>query len=78
MKTSESDHLHRLVHAMTRAEKRYFKLYTSRHTLPGMNVLQVLFDAIAAMPSYDVSLLRRQFAGQAFMRRFAITKRLRN
>lgn len=75
MKTSESDHLHRLVHAMTRAEKRYFKLYTSRHTLPGMNVLQVLFDAIAAMPSYDVSLLRRQFAGQAFMRRFAITKR---
>ena len=75
MKTSGSDHLHRLVHAMTRAEKRYFKLYTSRHALPGTNVLQVLFDAIAAMPTYDVTLLRRQFADHAFMRRFAITKR---
>ncbi|HRO40169.1 MAG TPA: hypothetical protein PLY76_09040 [Flavobacteriales bacterium] len=73
--SADNDHLHRLVHSMTRAEKRYFKLYTSRHLVGNQSVHQLLFDAIAAMPAYDVSILHRQFAGQSFMRRFAITKR---
>ncbi|MBP8822010.1 MAG: hypothetical protein KBH07_00030 [Flavobacteriales bacterium] len=75
MSHTGSDHLHRLVHAMTRAEKRYFKLYTSRHPLPGTSVQQALFDAIAALPAYDQAALERQFHGQPFMRRFAVTKR---
>lgn len=75
MKNSDSDHLHRLVHAMTRAEKRYFKLYASRHHPSGAGVQRALFDAIAAMPVYDMEALRRQFAGKPFLRRFAITKR---
>lgn len=69
------DHLHRLIHSMSRLEKRYFKLYTSRHAAAGTSNHQLLFDAVAAMPVYDLGKLRKQFEGCAFMRRFAITKR---
>lgn len=72
---ADNDHLHRLIHSLTRAEKRYFKLYTSRHLVGDHSVHQLLFDAIAAQPAYDAPALRRQFAGQPFMRRFPITKR---
>lgn len=69
------DHVHRLIHSMSRAEKRYFKLHTSRHLVAGHSNYQELFDAIAAMPAYDEKGLRKRFAGAAFMRRFSITKR---
>lgn len=69
------DHLHRLIQSMTRAEKRYFKLYTSRHLVAGHSNQQALFDAISAMPTYDLKTLKEQFAGEPFMRRFSITKR---
>ena len=75
MPNAAPDHLHRLIHAMSRAEKRHFKLYTSRHLPGGRSSLQLLFDAVAAMPEYDPDALREKFAGQAFMRRFPITKR---
>lgn len=70
-----TDHLHRLIRSLSRAEKRHFKLHTSRHLLGGQSKLHGLFDAIAAMPAYDAAELARKFAGQPFMRRFAITKR---
>ena len=60
---------------MTRAEKRYFKLYTSRHVVGGRSNYQLLFDAIARMPDYDEDALLKKFAGEAFTKRFAITKR---
>jgi hypothetical protein len=60
---------------MTRAEKRYFKLYVSRHALSAEHNHSVLFDAIAAMDVYDEKALHVRFADKAFMRRFSITKR---
>ncbi len=60
---------------MSRAEKRYFKLYTGRHLISGQSNTQVLFDAIAAMDVYDENALIEKFRGQSFTRRFAITKR---
>jgi hypothetical protein len=60
---------------MTRAEKRYFKLYCSRHLPVGKGAHVELFDAIAGMAAYDEHALRKQFDGAAFMRRFPITKR---
>lgn len=69
------DHVHRLIRSMSRAEKRYFKLYTSRHLVAGHSNQQELFDAISAMASYDLKALEKQFKGEAFMRRFSITKR---
>ena len=75
MANSPQDHVHRLVRSMTPAEKRYFKLHTSRHLVAGHSNHQELFDAIASMTEYDEGRLRGQFAGASFMRRFPITKR---
>ena len=69
------DHVHRLIRSMSPAEKRYFKLHTSRHVVSGHSNHQELFDAIAGMTEYDENVLRKRFAKEAFMRRFPITKR---
>ena len=47
---------------MSRAEKRYFKLHTSRHLVAGHSNHQALFDAIAAMPAYDDILSNDEIA----------------
>ncbi|MBL7963865.1 MAG: hypothetical protein JNM31_08465 [Flavobacteriales bacterium] len=75
MPSKALDHVHRLIHSMDRAEKRYFKLYTSRHMPGGKNGSQRLFDAIAAMESYDEAALLLRFKHEPFVKRFAITKR---
>ncbi|MCB0786499.1 MAG: hypothetical protein KDC02_20120, partial [Flavobacteriales bacterium] len=75
MSNKAHDHVHRLVRSMTRAEKRYFKLYTSRHVVGGKSNYQLLFDAIARMQEYDEEALLKKFAAEAFTKRFAITKR---
>lgn len=75
MSNKAHDHVHRLIRSMSRAEKRYFKLYTSRHVVSGHSNHQLLFDAIAAMVTYDEEALLRKFKGHAFVRRFPITKR---
>lgn len=75
MPSQPQDHVHRLIHSMTRAEKRYFKLYCSRHISSGQGIHTELFDAIGGMAQYDEQALRRQFPGAAFMRRFPVTKR---
>lgn len=75
MANHAQDHLHRLIRSMTRPEKRYYKLYTSRHLLGGHSNYHLLFDAIAAMDVYDEPALRKKFEGAAFLRSFSITKR---
>lgn len=59
---------------MTRQEKRYFKLYASRHVVGGKNTGLVLFDVIAGMETYDEREIHRRFAGEAFLKRFTVTK----
>jgi tetratricopeptide (TPR) repeat protein len=75
MSNRTQDHVHRLILSMTRAEKRYFKLFTGRNSNLGHNNHTVLFDAIAAMEHYDEQAVMDQFKGEAFTHRFAITKR---
>ncbi|MFT3884575.1 MAG: hypothetical protein QM724_03830 [Flavobacteriales bacterium] len=75
MANHAQDHVHRLIRSLTRPEKRYYKLYTSRHLLGGHSNHHLLFDAIAAMDVYDEGALRKKFEGQAFLRSFSITKR---
>ena len=52
-----SDHIFRLIHAMTPAEKRYFK----RHFASEQSVLTQLFDFINKMKSYDEQLIKQSF-----------------
>lgn len=75
MPQKASDHLHRLIRSLSRAEKRYFKLHTARHMVGGQSNMQTLFDAIAGMEEYDERALLDRFEHEAFTNRFAITKR---
>ena len=51
-----SDHIFQLVHAMSPAEKRYFKL----HFASEVNQLTQLFDTVNQMKSYDEEALKRK------------------
>jgi len=75
MSNKAHDHVHRLIRSMTRAEKRYFKLFTGRHVLDGQSNHQMVFDAIATMDEYDEPALLARFKDEAFTNRFSITKR---
>jgi tetratricopeptide (TPR) repeat protein len=69
------DHLHRLIHSLDRAEKRYFKLYAARHLAAGQGNHVRLFDAIEKMSEYNEKQLLSRFEKEPFVRHFAITKR---
>jgi hypothetical protein len=74
MANKASDHLHRLIRRMSKAEKRYFTLYTSRHAGDEETNYQVLFEAIDAQEEYDEEKLIRQLADRPLVRRFPIAK----
>lgn len=74
MSNKVSDNLHRLIKSLSKPEKRYFKIYSSRHTLGEQNNYQILFDAIGKQDEYDEDALKRHFAGQAFVNKFSIAK----
>lgn len=75
MSNKVHEHVHRLIHAMSRAEKRYFKLTVKRFAPQGESHHVLLFDAIANMPEYDEAALLQRFKGRPFTHRFPITKR---
>ncbi|MFZ5553137.1 MAG: hypothetical protein ACOZCO_08490 [Bacteroidota bacterium] len=74
MSNTASDHLHRLIKALTKPEKRYFKVFSSRHTLGEANNYQLLFDAIEKMEEYDEEAIRKKFARDAFVKQLSIAK----
>lgn len=51
-----------LIQSMTMSEKRYFKVYSSKHVIGGKNDYVQLFDAIDKMSDYDEdALLSKKF-----------------
>lgn len=74
MSNKASDSLHRLIKAMSKPEKRYFKVFTSRHVIGEQNNYQRLFDAIDKQDTYDESAILRKFKNDAFIKRFSIAK----
>jgi hypothetical protein len=69
-----SDELHRLIRSLSQSEKRFFKIYASRHVIGEGNNYVLLFDAIAKQRSYNEKALKEKFAGIPFMKRFAAVK----
>ncbi len=69
--------LFELIKSLSKSEKRYFKLYASRHVLGDKdeNSYYKIFDEISKMKEYDESLLINKFKGQSFLNRFSITKK---
>lgn len=75
MSSKVNNALFDLVHSLTKSEKRYFKLMSSRHAIGGENNYIVLFDAIDKQSEYDEEKLFKIFKGEAFLNRFSITKK---
>lgn len=64
-----------LVKSMSKSEKRYFKLMSSRHTIGEENNYVRLFDFLDKQDEYNEDDLFKNFKGEAFLNRFSITKK---
>ncbi len=74
MSNKASNNLHELIKSLNKSEKRYFKVFSSRHTIGNENGYIKLFDFISAMDEYDEDLIFDKFKGQALLNKFSITK----
>lgn len=75
MSSKVNEALFDLVKSMTKSEKRYFKLMSSRHTIGGENNYVRIFDYLDKQEIYDEKELFKDFDGEAFLNRFSITKK---
>ena len=69
MSNKASDHLYKLVKSLSKAEKRYFKIFTSRHTIGESNSYQEVFDYIDKMSDYDEQMIKEHFKDESFIER---------
>ncbi len=74
MSNKVSNHLFELIKSLNKSEKRYFKLFSSRHTIGEENGYLKLFDFIDRMDTYQEDLIFMHFKGQALLNKFSITK----
>ena len=74
MSNKASDNLHRLIKAMSKTEKRYFKVFSSRHIIGEQNNYERLFDAIDSQEEYNEEKVLKKFKGEDFTKRFSIAK----
>ncbi len=74
MANTYSDALFELINSLSKSEKRYFKLYSSRHTIGNQNNSILIFDFISKMNVYEEERLFEHFKGATFLNKFSITK----
>jgi len=74
MSNKASDSLHQLIKKLSKPEKRYFKVFSSRHVIGDKNNYQILFEAIDKQSVYDEEKLLKKFKNEAFSNRFSIAK----
>ena len=75
MSSKVNEALFDLIKSMSKSEKRYFKLMSSRHTIGGENNYVRIFDHLDKMDVYDEDKLYKDFKGEAFLNRLSITKK---
>src|SRR3954465_8378762 len=61
-----SDELHQLIRNLSMSEKRYFKIFSSRHVIAGENNYIRLFDAIEGQPEYNEEKIKARFRKETF------------
>ena len=75
MANKYSNHLYELIKSLSKAEKRYFKVYVARHTASNsQNNAQILFDAIDKLKEYDEEKLLQSLIAHPFVKKFSIAK----
>lgn len=75
MTTSTNSALFDLIKSLSKTEKRYFKVYASRHTIGEENNYSILFDFISKLDEYDETSIFKAFKGEALLNKFSITKK---
>lgn len=75
MSTKLKESLFELIKSLTKSEKRYFKLLSSRHTIGDENNYVRLFDFIDKQLNYDEGAIFTEFKDELFLHRFSITKK---
>lgn len=75
MAATPSTSLYELIKSLTKSEKRYFKIFSSKHTIGEENNYITLFDYLDNQNGYDETKLFEDFKGQAFLNKFSITKK---
>ena len=74
MSKTASPALYELIKSLTKSEKRYFKIYASRHTIGEVNNGIRIFDFIDQQNEFDEDAVHVHFKGEAFLNQFPITK----
>ncbi|TND10350.1 MAG: hypothetical protein FD123_598 [Bacteroidetes bacterium] len=64
--------LHRLLHSLSQAEKRYIKVAASKQLIENENI--ALFDAILNQEEYDEKKLKEQLKGKSLVRHLSSSK----
>ncbi len=74
-----TDYLFRIIHSLTPAEKRYFKIFASRHVIGTKNNYERLFDEyekLDALQPYDEAAFKKVLKGKSWLKNFAVEKKL--
>ena len=72
----ESDDLYRLIHSMSKQEKRHFRLFAgASYTRAGGNNYLRLFDAIEKQKAYDEKKIKEKFKGETFILHYPSEKK---
>lgn len=75
MSKSVNRSLFDLIKSMSKSEKRYFKLHSSKHTIGEVNKYVLLFDYLDNCEDYDEDSVLNHFKHEPFTNRFSITKK---
>jgi len=67
-----SDNLHKLIHSLTKSEKRFFTVNSSRNGSKAEYLR--LFEAVGKLQNYDEEKLRREYAEEKFIRNLSYNK----
>lgn len=68
------DALYDLIKSLTQNEKRYFKIYASRHTIGKENKYVKLFESIDKLNNYDEAKLKAKIKKESFAGHLAASK----
>ncbi|HEY3251111.1 MAG TPA: hypothetical protein VGK25_08325, partial [Ignavibacteria bacterium] len=69
-----SNDLFQLINSMNQTEKRYFKVYASKHIIGEKNNYVKLFEAIEKQTEYDEADIRKKFEGTKFIKQLSVAK----
>jgi len=71
---SASNDLFRLIKSLSPSEKRFFKIYSSRHVIGEENNYVKLFDIIDKQKQYDEAEIRKHFNNNPFVKYLSKSK----